>query len=304
MKNLSASVKARLLNLARAQGIDFNRVQLLYVQERFLARLAVSPHRDHFVLKGGLYLYSRYGTLARPTKDMDLLGRATSSEIAAVLRAVGEIIALTLEDGVVFDVASLHGSIIKEDQEYEGVRVTLTALLGSSRQPIQIDVGFGDAITAGPVELAFPTLLASDEEVPPTVLAYSLETVIAEKFEAMVSLGEVNTRYKDFYDLWRIACTERLEATLLRQALESTFARRGTRLEQAGALLANASGSAARQQQWAIYQRKTDPNAPLAFEAVQRVIRVWLEPVVRGAATGVWEATSMTWMPQVKDGTP
>jgi predicted nucleotidyltransferase component of viral defense system len=297
MNNLAASVKARLLNLARAKGIDFNRVQLLYVQERFLARLAASGQREHFVLKGGLYLYSRYGSLARPTKDMDLLGRGTSGEIASVVRAIQEIIAVALEDGVVFDAASLHGWVIKEDQEYEGVRVTVTGLLGSSRQPVQIDVGFGDAITAGPVELAFPTLLPGDDDHPPTLLAYSIETLIAEKFQAMVTLGQVNTRYKDFYDLWRAAHTEPLEARNLRRALEATFARRGTPLEQANALFAAAEVSATRQQQWAIYRRKTDPAAPPLFQTVQQTIRSLLEPVVQGTATGVWNGTTLTWAP-------
>jgi predicted nucleotidyltransferase component of viral defense system len=242
MKDLPASIKARLMKLARAQGIDFNRVQLLYVQERFLARLASGAHRDQFVLKGGLYLYSRYGTLARPTKDVDFLGRAAPSDVESVVQAVREIISLKLEDGVTFDPEAVMGSVIKEDQEYEGVRVNLIGMLGRSRQPLQIDVGFGDAITAGPVKLEFPTLLNLDGLSTPMILAYSIETVVAEKFEAMVSLGEVNTRYKDFYDIWKITHTERLEAKVLREALMNTFARRGTKLERASTVFAHEYG--------------------------------------------------------------
>jgi predicted nucleotidyltransferase component of viral defense system len=142
MKDLPASIKARLMNLARAQGIDFNRVQLLYVQERLLARLASGAHRDQFVLKGGLYLYSRYGTLARPTKDVDFLGRAAPSDVESVVQTVREIISLKLEDGVSFDPEAVMGSVIKEDQEYEGdhgrtgqARVPHLAELGWPERP-------------------------------------------------------------------------------------------------------------------------------------------------------------------------
>jgi predicted nucleotidyltransferase component of viral defense system len=286
MKDLPASIKARLMNL------DFNRVQLLYVQERFLARLASGAHRDQFVLKGGLYLYSRYGTLARPTKDVDFLGRAAPSDVESVVQAVRKIISLELEDGVTFDPEAVTGSVIKEDQEYEGVRVNLIGMLGRSRQPLQIDVGFGDAITAGPVKLEFPTLLNLDGLSTPTILAYSIETVVAEKFEAMVSLGEVNTRYKDFYDIWKIAHTERLEATVL-----ST--RRGTKLKRASSVFAREYGIGAdRQGQWAIFRRKTDVNAPTEFKDLLGEIQGLLEPVVLGSASGRWEPALAIWQPE------
>jgi predicted nucleotidyltransferase component of viral defense system len=299
MKDLPASIKARLMNLARAQGIGFNRLQLLYVQERFLARLASGAHRDQFVLKGGLYLYSRYGTLARPTKDVDFLGRATPSDVESVVQTVREIISLELKDGVTFDPEAVTGSVIKEDQEYEGVRVNLIGMLGRSRQPLQIDVGFGDAITAGPVKLEFPTLLNLDGPNAPTILAYSIETVVAEKFEAMVSLGEVNTRYKDFYDIWKIAHTEQLEAKVLREALMNTFTRRGTKLERASSVFAHEYGIGAdRQGQWAIFRRKTDLNAPTAFKDLLGEIQGLLEPVVLGRASGRWEPALAVWQPE------
>ena len=296
MKDLPASIKARLMNLARAQGIDFNRLQLLYVQERFLARLASGSHRDQFVLKGGLYLYSRYGTLARPTKDVDFLGRAAPSDVESVVRAMKEIISLRLEDGVTFVPEAVTGSVIKEDQEYEGVRVNLIGMLGRSRQPLQIDVGFGDAITAGPVKLEFPTLLNLDGLNTPTILAYSIETVVAEKFEAMVSLGEVNTRYKDFYDIWKIAHSERLEARVLREALVNTFTRRVVMLERANSVFVSEYGLGAdRQGQWAIFRRKTDPNAPMEFKDLLGEIRGLLEPVLLGGASGRWEPVLAIW---------
>ena len=285
------------MNLARARDMEYNRVQLLYVQERFLARLAAGSHRERFVLKGGLYLYSRYGALARPTKDIDLLGQATSSDIQAVVEAMRETVTVELEDGVVFDPDSVSGEAIKQDQEYEGVRVKLTAHLGLSRQTLQIDVGFGDAVTAGPVDLEFPMLLDSGDVQRFTLLAYSVETVVAEKFEAMVSLGEINTRYKDFYDLWRIGVTERLEASVLRAALEATFARRGTPLAEARTVFSLTDDlSATRQQQWAIFQAKTDTSAPQAFSDVLNAIAAFLGPVaLQALATGRWEPASSAW---------
>lgn len=287
IKNISASVKARLMNLAKAQKLEFNRVQLLYVQERFLARLALSPHREHFILKGGLYLYSRYGTLARPTKDMDFLARATTNDIVSVVRHIQEIVGIPLEDGIRFDPESVVGSIIKPDQEYEGVRVNVLGFLGSSRQSLQVDIGFGDAITAGPVSLEYPILLELDTLVIPNILAYSIETVVAEKFEAMVSLGEINTRYKDFYDVWKISQTEALEGNILQQAIQATFKRRGTALEGAKLIFtAEFAMQAQKQKQWDIFRRRTDANAPETLKEILEEIKTLLEPIVSEIVLG------------------
>ena len=140
MKNLAASVKARLLNIARNEGRDFNRVLLLYMQERFIARLAESEYQDRFVLKGGVYLYLRYGSQARPTVDLDLLGLALSPKLDTVAAAMREVAGIALEDGVHFNPDSVRASRIREDAICEGVRVKLTAYLGSARVPLQIDV--------------------------------------------------------------------------------------------------------------------------------------------------------------------
>ena len=148
MKNLAASIKARLLNLAREEGRDFNRVLLLYMQERFLARLAASTYRERFVLKGGVFLYLRYQSQARPTVDLDLLGRALSPDLDLIATIMCDIADTALEDGVRFDPNSVRTARIREEAIYEGVRVKLTAYLESARVPLQIDVGFGDALTS------------------------------------------------------------------------------------------------------------------------------------------------------------
>ena len=150
----------------------------MYVQERFLARLSASDHRERFVLKGGLFLYSRYGEAARPTRDLDLLGRATPADVERVAEMMREIAALEMADGVRFDPDSVRAARTKEAADYEGVRVRLVGSLERARQPIQIDVGFGDVVTPAPQELDYPTLLDLGNLPAPRVLAYSLETVI------------------------------------------------------------------------------------------------------------------------------
>ena len=290
MKNLAASVKARLLNISRNEGRDFNRVLLLYMQERFMARLAESEYQDHFILKGGVYLYLRYGSQARPTVDLDLLGRALSPDLDLIASIMQEVAAIGLEDGVRFDADSVRTARIREEAIYEGVRVKLTAYLESARVPMQIDVGFGDVLTQRPKEFSYPTLLEIGDAQPPAVLVYAIEAVVAEKFQAMVVLGTLNSRFKDFYDLYVISQRERLEAKTLRAVIEKTFERRDTRLEDAHYLFEPAFATTpALHQGWARL-RTANPtlDAPKDFvEVMARIVRL-LEPVVMGAVSGTW----------------
>jgi predicted nucleotidyltransferase component of viral defense system len=199
--NLAASVRARLLNLAKKSGRGYNALQLLYFQERFLARLARSPYRKQLVLKGGLFLYGRYGEAARPTQDIDLHGQTLQNEVADVLEAMRAIAAVDLaEDGVRFNLATLTAAPIQVEADYPGVRVRLEGILGKAREVLWLDVSFGNVITPAPSELDFPTLLAVDS---PRLLASSLETVLAEKLQAAAALGISNSRAKDFYDLFQ-----------------------------------------------------------------------------------------------------
>ena len=173
------------LGLARREGRDFNRLLLLYVQERLLARLAVSPQREQFVLKGGLLLYTRLGERARPTQDLDLLGRGRSLDLAGLATDMRTLAATPLEDGLVFDPESIAVASIRLEDPYGGTRVRMLAYLGSARIPLQIDVGFGDALTPEPVVLEYPSLLEG-AGVAFSVWAYALETVVAEKFQAKI----------------------------------------------------------------------------------------------------------------------
>lgn len=224
-RNIGASVRARLLERAREQKADFQILLTRYTLERLLYRLSLSAYRDRFILKGAMLFSTWVETPFRPTRDLDLLGRgpADVQSIAEAFRAVCSV--SVPDDGVEFDIARLEAAPIREDLKYGGVRIRTTALIDRARIPVQIDVGFGDAITPAPREIDYPVLL---DAPAPRLLAYPLETVVAEKFEALVTRGIANSRLKDFYDLYLIAQTFPLETVHLAEAVRRTFERRGT----------------------------------------------------------------------------
>ncbi len=204
-RHLAASVRQRLLNLAQAQKEDFNLVLTRYGIERLLYRLHCSAAGERFILKGAMLFVLWSDTPHRTTKDVDLLCRGDNSiaEIEAIFRAVCQ--ADVVPDGLEFDLTTVKGESIKADREYPGVRIRLTAFIAGTptRISLQIDVGFGDIVTPAPQLMSLPAMLS---DLPtPQLCAYNRETVIAEKFEAMVLLGIGNTRMKDFYDLWYLS---------------------------------------------------------------------------------------------------
>lgn len=221
--NVGASVRARLLKRARAEHSDFQILLTRYALERLLYRLSMSPYRDQFVLKGAMLFTIWVDDRFRPTRDLDLLGFGDNSPEAAAV-AFRAICSQPVEDdGVVFDTERLEVAPIREEIEYGGVRVRTRATVAAARLPIQVDVGFGDTITPGPVEIDYPALL----DAPVARLrAYQVETVVAEKFEAMVRLGIANSRLKDFYDLWLISRTFSFDHPVLAEAVRRTFANR------------------------------------------------------------------------------
>lgn len=227
LRDIGASVRARLLDRARAERSDFQILLTRYALERLLYRLSVSPHRDRFILKGAMLFVTWVADPFRPTRDLDLLGSGDNAAeaIAETFRAIcAQPVA---DDGVKFDVATLEAAPIREEWEYGGVRVRTTATIAGARIPIQVDIGFGDAVTPTPVEINYPTLL---DAPAPHLRAYPVETVVAEKFEALVTLGMANSRLKDFYDLWLIAQTFKFGRSTLSEAVQRTFERRGTAL--------------------------------------------------------------------------
>ena len=225
--NRAASVRQKLLNLARERGEEFQFVLTRYAIERVLYRLSRSAHADRFVLKGAMLFELWTGQTHRSTLDVDLLSEV-SNDVDRLLAVFREVVAAEVEDdGLVIDPASVRGEQIREDQHYQGVRLTATATLAGARIPLQIDIGFGDAVVPGPQQAEYPTLLDSS---PPRLWVYPKETVVAEKFEAMVSLGIANSRMKDFYDLYVLSERFDFDGDLLARAIAATFARRRTAL--------------------------------------------------------------------------
>ena len=235
--NLAASVHRRLLDGARQRGEDFQLTLLRYAAERLLYRLGQSRHRQDFVLKGAMLFLLWPDQLYRPTRDVDLLGFGEPTP-ERLHRVFSEIAAIEFpDDALQFDSASVTTEPIRTIQDYGGVRVTLTTALGKAKIPLQVDIGFGDAITPGPRDAVFPTLLDSD---PPKVRAYPLETVVAEKFEAAVRLGRANSRMKDFHDLLTLAGRREFDGPLLTRAIRATVERREASLAMVGDVLAEA----------------------------------------------------------------
>jgi predicted nucleotidyltransferase component of viral defense system len=225
--NLAASVRQNFLNLAHERGEEFQFVLTRYAIERLLYRLSRSAHADRFVLKGAMLFELWTGQTHRSTLDVDLLSEA-SDDVDRLVAVIREVVAVEVEnDGLVIDPASVRGEQIREDQHYQGVRVTATAMLAGARIALQIDIGFGDAVTPGPQRAEYPSLIGPSR---PNLRVYPKETVVAEKFEAMVTLGIANSRMKDFYDLYVLSEQFDFDGDLLARAIAATFARRRTTL--------------------------------------------------------------------------
>jgi predicted nucleotidyltransferase component of viral defense system len=255
-KNVTASVRQRLLNLSRKAGEDFQLLLTRYAVERLLYRLAESEYAPRFVLKGAMLFTLWTGEMHRPTRDLDLLGFGDSSEgeLATVFRSLCS--AAVAADGLTFLADTVNIEPIREDQEYGGQRVTMVVQLGSARMDLQVDVGFGDAITPQPESITYPVLLGMD---PPRLRAYPRETVVAEKLEAMVKLGLTNSRMKDFYDLAILARTFPFTGPILRDAITATFTRRGTAMPTASpvALTEAFAKDDTKQKQWQAFRKRS-----------------------------------------------
>lgn len=289
-KDVGASVRARLLRLARERGEDFQLLLTRYANERLLYRLAQSPHGSRFVLKGAALFTLWTGRPHRVTRDLDLLGFGDPSE-AELRKVFAEVLSLDVgDDGVAFDPESLDIGLIREDQAYGGIRVVTTARVTTARVRLQIDVGFGDAITPAAITVDFPALL---DFPAPRLSAYPRETVVAEKLEAMVQLGLANSRMKDFYDLVVLSRLFDFDGELLARAIGATFERRKTPLPVGPplALTSEFAEDAAKKAQWAAFVRKTGasdaPDLPATVAAIARFVE---RPLDAAASPSSWTA--------------
>lgn len=294
-KGMAASVRQRLLNLSRRSGEDFQRLLTRYAMERLLDRLSRSEHASRFVLKGALLFALWTGEFHRPTRDLDLLGFGDSSaeglaEVFRSLCAPG-----TEDDGLVLSAETVTVEPIREDQEYGGQRIKLEARLGGARIDLQIDVGFGDVVTPKAEAVEYPTLLDMER---PRLRAYPRETVVAEKLEAMVKLGMVNSRMKDFFDLAILARSFAFTGPGLRDAIAATFQRRGTVVpaELPVALSDACATDTAKLTQWKAFVGRNGLEARAADlgQVVAELAR-FLGPPLIAAATG--EVFEWRWEP-------
>jgi hypothetical protein len=263
-------VHARLLARTKERGEDFNLTLTRYAVERFLYRLSISELRERFWLKGALLFDLWFGVPHRPTRDADFLGFGPQD--AAVLGdTVRTICNIQADDGMVFDAGSIAIEEIREDTRYGGLRARLVGLLGKARSTVQLDVGYGDAVTPGPEEVDYPVLL--DDQPAPRLRAYPRATVAAEKLEAIVSIGMTNSRMKDYFDLRALAREGVLDAAALAAAVAATFARRGTAFpnELPLGLSDEFAKDATRLAQWKAFLGKNRLDAPELAQVVAEV---------------------------------
>ena len=276
-KNMAASVKQRLLNLSKERGEDFNFILGRYAAERFLFRLSRSAYGREFTLKGAMLFHLREMRIPyRPTHDLDLLGTGTFdiARMETVFKSICRV--ETTEDGLVFPEDLVRGEEIREHDEYLGIRLRLQARMGSARVPLQVDVGFGDAVTPGLKREKLLTLL----DLPaPSMPVYPWETVVAEKFQAMAELGMDNSRMKDYFDIHYLAKTQPFSGATLAQAIQKTFARRKTALPEGmpTGLLPEFAEDAVKQTQWnAFIQKLRTDEITVSLDEVINLIKVFL----------------------------
>lgn len=278
--NLAASIHARLLARARSRGEDFNLLLTRFALERLLFRLSVSRHSSRFLLKGALLFALWHDQPYRPTRDADLLGFGPddADTLAAVFREVCDIAA---DDGMVFDGETIEVATIRDENEYGGLRVTLTGRLGNARIPSQFDIGFGDAVTPAPERIIYPVLIA--DFPAPKLRAYPVYTVVAEKYQAMAMLGMVNSRMKDFFDLYVIAKSTAFEGAILARAIAATFERRRSTLpENAKAIALTEAfwGDKVKQTQWEAFLKRNRLDS-LSLNLVAESLSAFLVPPTR-----------------------
>jgi predicted nucleotidyltransferase component of viral defense system len=279
-KNVAASIHQRLLNHARANDRPFNEVLQYFALERFLYRLGCSPFRQQFVLKGALMLTAWQFPYARPTRDIDLLG-CTDNVVEHIVSTIQAICReLAPEDGLVFDADSVTGESIIEAANYAGVRVRFAAHLGTARVPMQIDIGFGDPVVPAPSPVKLPTILGLPA---PELQGYSRESMIAEKVQVMVYLAEVNSRMKDFYDVWWLATHFEFDGPLLAQAIHETFQWRQTPLSLTPVAFSDRfTKDETKQGQWRAFIRRLRlDDVPGTLTEATETIAAFILPVFR-----------------------
>lgn len=271
------SIKAKLKNLAIKENKQFDYLLMLYFIERLLYRLSISKYSNSFVLKGGLLLYTILDEKARATKDVDFLARQIENTLEKIKEVFINICEIETDDAVILDTSTIEVQRIKEDADYEGVRVKVIAKLDNSKKVLQFDIGFGDVIIPSATQMEYPSLLDMDK---PIIKAYSLESVIAEKFEAMIYLAEVNSRMKDFYDIYSICKRFDFDGRILFDAVKSTFERRSTPLAANPTVFTEGFvRSKEKRVQWLSFKSRINTKIDVEFDEVIVILEKFLKPI-------------------------
>lgn len=271
------SIKARIKQVAVKENKPFDYLLMHYFIERLLYRISISNHADNFILKGGLFLYTILGNDARATKDVDLLARQINNTLEDLQKIFIDICSIQCDDAVIFDTSSIFTERIKEFAEYEGVRVKVIGYLDRTRHILQLDIGFGDVIVPKIKEMEYPSILDMDRV---SIKTYSIESVIAEKFEAMIYLSEANSRMKDFYDIYSLCKEFDFDGRVLYEAVLQTFAKRVTPTPIAPTVFSEEFPNMKdKQTQWKAFQRRVKSASSLEFTVVIYVIKLFLQPI-------------------------
>lgn len=272
-RNLPASIHTRLRNIASSQGRLFQEILQYYGMERFLYRVASSKHANKFVLKGGLIFFAWKIDLRRPTIDIDFLGH-TDNSTNNLIRIIGEICETKVEpDGLQFNTSTIQVDQIQEAAQYQGTRIRLVGNLGSVRIPMRIDISFADEVIPAEIEIEYPTLL---DFPSPKMRGYTYESAIAEKLQAIVVLGSINSRMKDYFDIWLLSQEVEFDGLILQKAIETTFRHRKTEIPNDLPSGLSDEFARASQRQWAAFLRR--PNLSLGeFNELNKVVEVLQE---------------------------
>lgn len=225
----SASIRSRLLNIAKKENRTFQQIAFRYFHERFLARLSVSMYRDNLLLKGGNFIYAHHGNTARPTIDIDFLGDKISNNTVLITQIIKSICLIKLDDSIFFNPQTIKSIAINDQKEYHGTRLIVEVTFDSMKENIQIDIGFGDIVTPQPIYLNYPVLLPEFEN--PYILSYNIETAVAEKIHAIFTLAGFNSRIKDYYDVYIFVSQNQCSSNQLWAAINATFKARKTKFE-------------------------------------------------------------------------
>ena len=298
MKRSAASVKERLKNLSKASGKTMESLLVAYGLERTIYRISISKYVENFTLKGGIFLYALFdGEFARTTTDIDLLAQKIGNDITKLREVFSEIFSLDTEDPLYFDLTTLDIIPITEFKEYHGVNVSVIAYLDRTRINVSIDVGYGDIVYPGRVKMDFPVVL---DDTIPSIYAYSLCSCVSEKFEAVVSLGYDNSRFKDFYDIYLLASRYDFVGKELAGAIRETFEHRRTDLNEIVAFEGDYAENPLRQTRWNAFIKKKRAMLPVTLKEAIGLIKIFLIPIIENVKLGNpvtvhWSHETLSW---------